>query len=436
MSLPSAIESAAVRLTVLLVLLTIGNPGPSRAITGQGGDAPPDMSELVRLYRTRDYFTLREHLRELPNGGAPQMQVLRAGTAHAFNELERSDELLEAVLAKASPLSDSLRYEARLIHARNLLRRYRYAEAAAVYEELASAPPRFVDSADAADHRNMARAARALEDVPPQEVVARSATVLPEVGRTHVEVTIGDSVRDYAIDTGADFSVLIRSEAEALGLEIRDAGVELGSSTERTVTADLAVAEGVRLGSIDLRNVVFLVLPDEAMTFPGIVVRGLIGFPVVEALGEMTFRSDGSIEIPATVPRHQVQNLALHDLAPYVQVGYGDDELLCVLDTGNLQTHFYEPFFRRYRSQIEEKAVADTFRTGGAGGFSELPGYRLRKVSLQVGGRRVSLEEAAVYTKPIRRESSNVVDCNLARDALSSHGSYTLNFRSMSLVLD
>lgn len=432
---PRSVRPAAVRLSVALILLTVASPGPSRSTVRQQGVPPTDTNELVRLYRARDYFSLRERLGEPTAGERPGIRILRAATAHAFNELERSNDLLEPLLRENISLSDSLRYEARRIRARNLLRLYRYQEAADAYGALASAPPGFVDSAEAADHRNLARATRSLVDVPPQEVVARSATALPEVGRTHVEVTIGDSVRDYAIDTGANFSVLIRSEAMELGLDIRDAGVEVGASTGRTVAADLAVADRVRLGKIELRNVVFLVMPDEALTFPGIVIRGLIGFPIVEALGEITFRSDGGIEVPATVPEHEVRNLALHDLAPYVQVGYGDHELLCVLDTGNLETHFYEPFYRRYRQHIESRAVPDTFRTGGAGGMSELPGYRLPEVVLRVGGERITLQETSVYTQPIRRESSNPVDCNLARDVLSARGSYTLNFRSMSVLL-
>lgn len=222
-----------------------------------------------------------------------------------------------------------------------------------------------MDSAEVADDRNLLRATRTLTDVPPQRVDARAATTLPEVGRTHVELTIGDSVRGYAIDTGANFSVLIRSEAEGLGLEVREAG----------------------------------------------------------------------LEVPAEVPRREVHNLALHELTPYVRVGHGEEELLCVLDTGNLETHLYEPYYRRHRARIESAGVRDTFRSGGAGGVAEIPGYRLRDVTLRVGGRRVTLDEVQVWTRSIREETSNVLDCNLARDVLSAHGPYTINFRSMSLLL-
>ena len=425
----------AVWIFCLALMFSAACSGAPDGERSSGERTVPDVAELVELYAQRDYFTLRERLGDPSEGEPPGIRVLRAATAHAFNDLERSNRLLAPVLAGGTPVGDSLRREARRIRARNLLRLHRYGEAADAFRELTSDPSPSADSAEVADDRNLLRATRALADVPPQRVTARAATTLLEVRRTHVELTIGDSVRDYAIDTGANFSVLIRSEAEGLGLEVREAGLEVGSSTDRRVTADLAVAERVRLGGIELRDVVFLVVPDEMLTFPGLVVRGLIGFPVVEAAGEVTFRPDGGIEVPAEVPRREVHNLALHELTPYVRVGHGEEELLCVLDTGNLETHLYEPFYRRHRARIESAGVRDTFRSGGAGGVAEIPGYRLRDVALRVGGRTVTLDEVQVWTRPIRDEASNVLDCNLARDVLSAHGPYTINFRSMSVLL-
>lgn len=56
----------------------------------------------------------------------------------------------------------------------------------------------------------------------------------------------------------------------------------MGTSTGSRVTADVAVAPRVRLGQVELANVVFLVLPDEALTFgPTFRIPGLIGFPVI-----------------------------------------------------------------------------------------------------------------------------------------------------------
>jgi len=421
---------------ILLLAACSGTDDPNRAASGSvDTDERYDLARLVDLYESRDYFALRERLGEPVGDEPPEVQLLRAALLHSFNEPERSNAVL-ALLLREPALSDSLRYEARMIRLRNDLRLHRYASAGAVLDSVLEKPPAVADSSALADLRNMSRLTRALEAVPPQRVASRAATSLSRVERGHVQVTIGDSVRDYAIDTGANFSFLIESEAELLGLDVRPAGLDVGTSTDARVTANLAVADRMEIGGIELQNVVFLVFPDEMFTFPGLVIRGIIGFPVLEALGELRFRKGGPIEIPAEVPEREVRNLALHQLTPLVEVGYGDDELLCRFDTGANTTEFYEPFYRRYRDRVEAEGAPDTVRTGGAGGIRELPGYRMQGMNLGIGGATVTLPESHVHTRVLTRTSEeNDLYCNVGLDMLADFEEYILNFRSMSLVL-
>lgn len=407
---------------------------PSPTAEAAGAAAP--FAELVRLYEARDYFALRERLAAVRRDESPGLRVLRAAVTHAFNDPARSNAMLDSALAEGRSLSDSLRYDARRIRLRNLLRLGRYPEARRASEALLASPPAFVDSSQVQDFRNMRRFTGALVDIAPQRVVHRTDTGLRLRERGQIRVSIGDSVREYAIDTGANFSALIRSEAEALGLDVRPADVEVGTSTDIRVRADVAVADRVRLGEIELRDVVFLVFPDEVFTFPDFVIRGIIGFPVVEALGELRLRQDGTIEIPRNVPAREIRNLALHQLMPLVQVGYGEDDLVCRFDTGADRTVFYEPFYRQYEAWVEAMGTPDTSRTGGAGGIRKLPGYRLDRVTLRVGGKTVALADIHVHTRVlVQRESENDLDCNLGWDVLSRFDGYVLNFRSMSLLL-
>lgn len=69
----------------------------------------------------------------------------------------------------------------------------------------------------------------------------------------------------------------MRSEAEALDLQIRPVGPTVGSSTDTSVKADLAVEAPLTVGRIVYRNLVFLVLPDRAPTFKdGFQIRGFL----------------------------------------------------------------------------------------------------------------------------------------------------------------
>lgn len=130
---------------------------------------------------------------------------------------------------------------------------------------------------------NIRRLLRALTGVPPQEVHDTGPTSLPlRDGR--IPVTVGDSAREYVFDTGANLSTIMRSEAEGLGLDIRPAGLRVGTSTDAVITADVGIANRLTIGSIDVRNAIFLVLADSLLTFPdNSRITGIIGFPVIAA---------------------------------------------------------------------------------------------------------------------------------------------------------
>ena len=432
-----------VLLAGLLVLTAPGGtPAPeatsSVGVPGPVEEGPPPhregaADELERLYRERDYFGLRAALEESEVPASPRARFLRAAVLHAFNRPGASLEVVDGILAGPEPVTDTLRARVHRLRYHNFLRLHRYDDAVAAGEAVlavSAAGERLV-----ADVRNELRALRALAGTRPQQVTRRSPTILQRrAGR--IPVSVDGALRRYGMDTGANFSVLMRSEARALGLEVRPAGVELGTATDLRVTADVAVAPRVQLGGIELRDVVFLVLPDAALTFPGgFQVRGIIGFPVLEALGVIRFRSDGSVEVPEGAGADGPPNLALEQLTPLVRVGFREHDLVCRLDTGAGRTNFYEPFLRRHGEFVRRHGRPHTTPAVGAGGMREVRAFRLSAVRLEVGGRRLEVEEVDVYRQALVEEGANYLACNLGRDVLDGHGGYEIDFRSMSLTL-
>jgi hypothetical protein len=229
----------------------------------------------------------------------------------------------------------------------------------------------------------------------------------------------------------------MRSEADRLGLAVRPAGVAVATAGGRPVTADVAVASSVEIGQVRLSEVVFLVFPDELLTFPdGHTIPGLIGFPVIEALGEVRFRRDQVIEVPLDPPRRSLGNLALEELDPLVRVRYLKDELVCRLDTGAGETAFYEPFYRRYKDRIEALGKPIRATSTGVGGAGSLAAYRLPRVAITLGAAGVSLEQVDVFTEPLAHGSGPGLACNVGLDALRRFPAYVINFRDMALVIE
>ena len=400
-----------------------------------GSSEGPD---LHSLYLSRHFFALRDQL-ALPSNvdsNDPRIGLYHAAIQSAFNRPAESNRIIKGLLGRRN-LHFAL--QMRLLHMKldNDLRLADYNGALEVADQILTAPTGRGSATPQAYARRMLPLLEALRDTPAQvaEKLGFSRLALGQTRRIPVE--IAGKKRRFALDTGANFSVVMRSEAEKLGLEIRPAKLKVSTSTTKEVLADVAVAEEVVIGKMRYQNVVFLVFPDQDLSFPGGErVPGLLGFPVVNAMDEVRFRRDDVLEIPQDPPRRSVDNLALNDLEPLVRARYNRDDLLCRLDTGAKKTDFYEPFFRRYRERIEGNGNQVTVTRGGVGGFQDFKAYRLARFLITIAGLDVSLRKVDILTQPTRPPYLNYLDCNVGLDALEQFPAYVLNFRDMALILE
>jgi hypothetical protein len=397
------------------------------------GRAPDDAmsAELMALYRARDFFALRDRLAGLPV--SPVTLTVRAAVDHAFNRPDSSNATI-ARLLKRDDVPDSLRLVARRLELANDLRLYRYAAARDAAEAILDAPWAPTDSAVRADLENSRKLGDALAHVPPQALTARAATRLVlESG--HVPVSVNGHRRSYLLDTGANLSALMRSEADSLGLTVRPAGIEVGTSTDVKVTADLAVADRVVIGGLTYAHVVFLILPDETLTFPnGFRIPGILGFPLIEPMGELRIRGD-TVDVPASVPERAVRNLALEQFSMLTPVRWKGASFICQFDTGANTTAFYEPFFRRFGAAVKAEGRADTATIGGAGGMRRIPVFNLPAAVLTLADTVVTLEDVSVFRTMTRDSADNYLFCNVGQDVVRQFGELIINLRSMSLLL-
>lgn len=396
-----------------------------------------EWDEVTRLQRARDYFTLRDRLAVSNDTGALPVQFARALVEHAFNSPAASNRTIAALL-RDPRLPPTLVTALRKLEVTNYLRQFEYAAGLAAVDTLMADTTRLAPT-DLRDLRHSRTLLRALATVPPQVVIARGAATLRlEEGR--IPVQINDSLRHYVFDTGANLSTIMRSEAVALGLRLYPAAIDIGTSTDRRVTADLAVADRLALGPLEYRHVVFLVLDDSLLTFPGgFRIPGIVGFPVIEQLGEVQF-GHGEVVIPGQPPFRMAGNLALDELTPLTRVrweGAGRGAaLLCRLDTGADRTQFYEPFYRRFRTLIDPVTVSRVRRSGGAGGIREFPVRMLSRQRLVVGDTVAVLDSSDVLTQSITRDSAeNFLDCNIGHDVLDAFPRTIINFHDMAFLL-
>jgi hypothetical protein len=255
----------------------------------------------------------------------------------------------------------------------------------------------------------------------------------------HFPVRIKDRTYYFAYDTGASLSVLYRSAASELGLALLGEGAKIQSGTGKWVDSRVAVVPEMRLGEAVIRNAAFLVLPDdffrEQQVRPGIERRGLIGAPILTALKEITETRDGRLIAPASPKPGPVENMCFFGTKPITEAAHRGARLQLFVDTGSAVTYLYPPFFRRYKEEIESRAKPVSAKVGGVGGERTVTMYFLDEFAFRAGGRDIVLNKVRVHTE-VTHSITDIFDGTIGRDVLKQCSRMTLNFESMSFVLE
>ncbi|HEY4126753.1 MAG TPA: pepsin/retropepsin-like aspartic protease family protein [Gammaproteobacteria bacterium] len=391
-------------------------------------------AEYARLYAAHDFFGLKAMAAADPRPDSEQKRFYQAAVLTAFNQPAAANKLIEGMLA--NNIDTALMPFLLQMRMQNDQRLYDYAGALDTERTLIDLYERKGDSR-LADAQNTAKLLGALSGIDPQKVTRSGDSHIIEAADGKlgycIPVTVGVDPC-YILDSGANYSTLIRSEAERLKLKIIPAGIQVGSSTSNVVTADVAVAPSLLLGNLQYHNVVFLVMPDSAFTFPGFQIPGILGFPISAGMGAVTVRHGHVIDVPKLVSGRRVDNIALDGNDILTDVIVNGHDVLCRVDTGADHTVFYKPYYDLYKDEVDKAGKPHTTKQGGAGGIKTYATQRLPKLQITVAGRRVSLTNVDVFTGKV--VDSDYLQCNLGQDAFKDYRSYTINMAAMSLTLD
>jgi predicted aspartyl protease len=391
-------------------------------------------AEYARLYAAHDFFGLRAMVAADPRPDSEQKRFYRAAVLTAFNEPAAANKLIEDMLA--NNIDTALMPFLLQMRMQNDRRLYDYAGALDAERTLIDFYERN-DDPRLGEAQNGARLLGALSGVAPQQATRSgdSHIIEAEDGKLGycIPVTVGTDPC-YILDSGANYSTLMRSEAERLKLTIIPAGIQVPGSNGTLVSADVAVAPSLLLGNVQYGNVVFLVMPDAALTFPGFSIPGILGYPVFAGLGAVTVRRGHVIDVAKAFPERRVDDIALDGNDMLTQVMVDGHAVLCRVDTGADHTVFYKSYYDQYKDEVEKTGKPHSVRSGGVGGIKTHASYRLPEMDITVAGRAVKLQNVDVFTDKVVGE--DYLQCNLGQDAFKDYRSYTINLQAMSLTLD
>jgi len=399
-------------------------------------------ADLDNLYQSSQWFAFRDAVLQGPAPG-----FYRGELALAFHDWAQAEKELSAVMKSGassggrSETDFAQAFEAGLglLKIDMLSGRYRDARAVLSRMEQSLRSSRNTQPIAPVFHAMFSAFRAALEPLsgyPDQAVVAqgahgaRSRLLYAEVdNQLIVPLLINGRAANYSIDTGAEASVMSAAEARRLGLTVHPVsasfstfGSHSGQATGVTVAADLVI------GNFHLRNVFFLVTPDED-------AGGLLGLPLLLAFQTLRWGSDGILEFgyPAQPRNLRESNLCLAGGLPLTSARIGNRSLVLGVDTGSYDTDLFPRFAQDFADLMRQPVAVGQRDIGNDAVDPNVT--TLAEVELRVGGLRTRLSPAQVLSKDPMDDTRGVHGL-MGMDLLGQARSVTLDLAAMKLTLD
>ena len=394
-------------------------------------------TQLAQAVSENNFFRVKSLLVHAQGKLAPEKFLYyNALSANRFGACALSQKQIEQVFRKyRHTLPDSLLLQLLDTKVSNALRLYQYKSAAQTSRQILKDYGQLLDSAGIKNYENMLGLFGALAGVPPQEMhMADDITIAAfrnKFNHLMVPVKAHGTVADFIFDSGAGLSTISESHAQKMGMRIIESRVDVSSGTSINVQSKLAVADSIFLGDILFRHVVFLVMPDSLLSFPqvNLVIKGIIGFPVLYQMGEIHMFKDGKIQIPKNATHSKLENLFLDNQVPVIAVLHGGDTLLLNLDTGAKTSELSKKFFEAHRAEVDSLGKKSIKHFGSAGGIAAMEVYDLPDFHFKVGSHHTLLPHVTVMLQ--EKKFTKNRDGNLGQDVIGQYDEMVLSFRNM-----
>jgi hypothetical protein len=377
--------------------------------------------DLDTLYQARQWFELRETVTDRSPA------VLRGAVATAFNEPARAESLLRSIVHD-QPRSAAAN-DAYALLSQIYIRSGQYSRFLRTHREWGTT---FSDSSELQrEKENVEKFGGRPDQV---NGPGRRATLRHEADALSVPVSIDGKTDDFLFDTGAWQSAMTELKARKLGLAIRDGTKVLVGSSGQAATFRTAVAKEVVLGAMRFRNVSFAVIAAEGLFRD--VELGVIGMPILLAVGRIRWSKDGTVEIGSTSPPSPstTPNLVFDRHRLLLRADVLGRQVLTTFDTGANTTDLNANFATLF-PDVVARGKKGTQDITGVGGTQSFDSVELPELVVNIGLKSATLRPAYVTLQRIALIGGECCVGNAGHDLLTQGQGFTIDFSTMTLQL-
>jgi clan AA aspartic protease (TIGR02281 family) len=376
--------------------------------------------DLDRLFHARQWFELRSVVTDR------SPSLMRAAVATAFNDPETAERLLRDVI-RSAPASNAAD-EAYAMLSQIYLRSGQYRRWLTSYRQWVAAIPDSTRArAEEEDEKKLAGRPDQVNGRP------RRAVLRHDSGEFTIPVSVDGKVDEYVFDTGAWTSVMTEQRAARLGLKIDDTRRLIAGSSGQSASFRTAIAKEVEIGGTRFRNVSFAVIEGTGPLAD--VDAGIVGMPILLALGAIRWSPDGTVEIGSPAPRvRDDANLVFNENRLLLRMRVFGRDVLTTLDTGANTTDLNANFATTF-PQAVQGAKKGTTEITGVGGTQTFDSLEIPEVTFAIGPAEVLLRPATVTLQRIGGIGGECCVGNAGEDLLNQGAGFTIDFSAMTLRL-
>ncbi|HEU4716546.1 MAG TPA: retropepsin-like aspartic protease [Bacteroidia bacterium] len=409
-------------------------------LSASNGEAHTE--KLFNLVNTGDYFHFREEfLADSVNLDPLYRNYFSVWNNSLFNRPEISEAITRQLTdSTAMNCPDSLAEHALMLVFQDKLRLSRFREADSICTHLLFRYGSIMDDDEKKGVREAGDLSALLKDIDPM-TVERNGDFSLDYKRDitnliRIPVQINGHANDYVMDTGANFSAITETQAQEMGLDVRSGNFSITSSSRSSVQARMGVAKEVVIGNAKFRNVVFIVLPDNSLRFAGGLykINGIIGLPVLAALGELhIFRK--KIVFPVAQEEGPGINLGFYGNTSFIDLSFFNDHSPFIFDTGAATSVFGPVALHKFSDALYTTGHGKdkTARIGGAGGVQKVHIIRCKNVAYEGGGKSGTLKMVTVQVDG-NTAAFGMFSGIAGEDILMQWNEVVINYRKMFVV--
>jgi predicted aspartyl protease len=399
-----------------------------------------DFVRLSNLLTRKRYLDLEDALAAAKLSPANRA-YFQGVLANRQNRLEKAIPLLESVSLKsyAELSAEQITTLLRTL-ADSYGKVFRYAEADKTYSRLLQLPDATMTADERGNIDGNRKFVHLLREAPPQTVRIdkpfRVPTTRNRLGTIETIVHVGTNRKSWILDTGANISLISETLASQLGLKLSNETAPVDGFGGASSQCHVAIIPELHVGDAELQNVAVLVMQDKDLYIPQLPfqINAILGYPVLAAMGRLSFDSTGYLEVNLKPARAaEGAQMFMEELTPIVSVAIRNTRYLFRFDTGAANSYLTSRYWEAHKETYSGRELIKR-EMAGSGGSRAVPAYMEKELNIKIGDVSTGLRDVPVLTQP-HTSGEEYFYGHLGQDVISAHRSFSLDFRSMRLAL-